>query len=128
MVLAVNSIIHSKTFDNGMICASEQSVIVLDKVYDAVKDEFAARGCYFLNPDETDKRAQDHPDQRRAQRQDRRSEAPPASPRWRALTCLRIPRSSSARSSSVELSEEFAHEKLSPVLAMYRAADYRGRL
>ena len=55
IVLAVNSIIHSKTFDNGMICASEQSVIVLDKVYDAVKAEFAARGCYFLNPDETDK-------------------------------------------------------------------------
>ena len=55
VVLAVNSIIHSKTFDNGMICASEQSVIVLDKVYDAVKKEFAARGCYFLKPDETEK-------------------------------------------------------------------------
>ena len=52
VLLAVNSIIHSKTFDNGMICASEQSVIVLDKVYDAVKAEFTARGCYFLNPDE----------------------------------------------------------------------------
>ena len=55
MMLAVNSIIHSKTFDNGMICASEQSVIVLDKVYDEVKKEFAARGCYFLKPDETEK-------------------------------------------------------------------------
>ena len=55
VVLAVNSIIHSKTFDNGMICASEQSVIVLDKVYDAVKEEFAARGCYFLKPDETER-------------------------------------------------------------------------
>ena len=51
ILLAVNSIIHSKTFDNGMICASEQSVIVLDKVYDAVRREFAARGCYFLKPD-----------------------------------------------------------------------------
>ena len=51
IILAVNSIIHSKTFDNGMICASEQSVIVLDKVYDAVKKEFAARGCYFLDPE-----------------------------------------------------------------------------
>ena len=49
VVLAVNSIIHSKTFDNGMICASEQSVIVLDKVYEAVKEEFIKRGCYFLN-------------------------------------------------------------------------------
>ena len=55
IVLAVNSIIHSKTFDNGMICASEQSVIVLDKVYKAVKKEFADRGCYFLSPDETEK-------------------------------------------------------------------------
>ena len=49
----MKDIITSKTFDNGVICASEQSVIVLDKVYDAVKAEFAARGCYFLNPDET---------------------------------------------------------------------------
>ena len=55
IVLAVNSIIHSKTFDNGMICASEQSVIVHEKVYDAVKAEFASRGCYFLNPEETEK-------------------------------------------------------------------------
>ena len=55
IILAVNSIIHSKTFDNGMICASEQSVIVLDKVYKAVKKEFADRGCYFLSADETEK-------------------------------------------------------------------------
>ena len=55
ILLAVNSIIHSKTFDNGMICASEQSVIVHKNVYDAVKEEFAARGCYFLNPEETEK-------------------------------------------------------------------------
>ncbi len=55
VVLAVNSIIHSKTFDNGMICASEQSVIVLDKVYDGVRSEFMARGCYFLNEKETEK-------------------------------------------------------------------------
>ncbi|MFR2467109.1 MAG: aldehyde dehydrogenase family protein, partial [Clostridia bacterium] len=54
VLLAVNSIIHSKTFDNGMICASEQSVIVLDSVYDQVKKEFADRGCYILSPEETD--------------------------------------------------------------------------
>ena len=54
ILLAVNSIIHSKTFDNGMICASEQSVIVLDKVYKAVKKEFADRGCYFLSAEETE--------------------------------------------------------------------------
>ena len=52
--LAVSSIIHSKTFDNGMICASEQSVIVLDKIYDRVKKEFADRGCFFLNKPETE--------------------------------------------------------------------------
>ncbi len=55
ILLAVNSIIHSKTFDNGMICASEQSVIVEEPVYDAVKKEFATRGCYFLNDEETEK-------------------------------------------------------------------------
>ena len=49
IILAVNSIIHSKTFDNGMICASEQSVIVLSPIYDVVKSEFEKRGCYFLN-------------------------------------------------------------------------------
>ena len=55
LLLAVNSIIHSKTFDNGMICASEQSVIVLESIYDKVKEEFANRGCYFLNEEETEK-------------------------------------------------------------------------
>ena len=55
ILLAVNSIIHSKTFDNGMICASEQSVIVMENIYDTVKEEFAARGCYFLNPVETER-------------------------------------------------------------------------
>ena len=54
IVLAVNSIIHSKTFDNGMICASEQSVIVANKIYDKVKKEFADRGCHILSPKETD--------------------------------------------------------------------------
>ena len=55
ILLAVNSIIHSKTFDNGMICASEQAVIVLNGVYNKVKKEFADRGCYFLNKDEIEK-------------------------------------------------------------------------
>lgn len=55
ILLAVNSIIHSKTFDNGMICASEQSVIVLDSIYDKVRNEFLKRNCYILNPEETEK-------------------------------------------------------------------------
>ena len=70
ILLAVNSIIHSKTFDNGMICASEQSVIIEKKVYAKVKKGFKARGCYFLNDDERKGKKDDH-HQRRAQRQDR---------------------------------------------------------
>ena len=53
--LAVNSIIHSKTFDNGMICASEQSVIIDEKIYEIVRQEFISRGCYVLNSEEADK-------------------------------------------------------------------------
>ena len=53
--LAVNSIIHSKTFDNGMICASEQAVLVDDDIYDEVKAEFVKRGCYFVNNDDKEK-------------------------------------------------------------------------
>ena len=66
IILAVNSIIHSKTFDNGMICASEQSVIVHKNVYDAVKKEFADRGCYFLNPGGDREGQKDHSYQRRS--------------------------------------------------------------
>ena len=122
LVLAVNSIIHSKTFDNGMICASEQSVIVLDKVYDAVKAEFAARGCYFLNPDETD----------RVRKTILINGALNAkivgqsAARIAELAGVTVPENTKiliGEVSSVELSEEFAHEKLSPVLAMYRASD-----
>ena len=122
LVLAVNSIIQSKTFDNGMICASEQSVIVLDKVYDAVKAEFAARGCYFLNPDETD----------RVRKTILINGALNAkivgqsAARIAELAGVTVPENTKiliGEVSSVELSEEFAHEKLSPVLAMYRAAD-----
>ena len=124
LVLAVNSIIHSKTFDNGMICASEQSVIVLDKVYDAVKAEFAARGCYFLNPDETD----------RVRKTILINGALNAkivgqsAARIAALAGVTVPENTKiliGEVSSVELSEEFAHEKLSPVLAMYRASDIK---
>ena len=122
LVLAVNSIIHSKTFDNGMICASEQSVIVLDKVYDAVKAEFAARGCYFLNADETD----------RVRKTILINGALNAkivgqsAARIAELAGVTVPENTKiliGEVSSVELSEEFAHEKLSPVLAMYRASD-----
>ncbi len=122
ILLAVNSIIHSKTFDNGMICASEQSVIVLDGVYDAVKTEFAARGCYFLDPAETEK-------VRKTIIINGALNAKIVGQRAATIASLagvKVPEGTKiliGEVESVELSEEFAHEKLSPVLAMYRAKD-----
>ena len=123
ILLAVNSIIHSKTFDNGMICASEQSVIVLDKVYKKVKDEFTARGCYFLKKAEIEKvrktiiingalnaKIVGQPAYKIAE-----------------LAGVSVPETTKiliGEVESVDISEEFAHEKLSPVLAMYKAKDF----
>ncbi len=119
---AVNSIIHSKTFDNGMICASEQSVIVLDGVYEAVKKEFTDRGCYFLNPDETEKVRKtiiiNGGLNARIVGQKATKIAELAQVSVPETTKILI-----GEVESVDLSEEFAHEKLSPVLAMYRARD-----
>ena len=122
VLLAVNSIIHSKTFDNGMICASEQSVIVHRNVYDAVRREFAARGCYFLRPDELDKL-------RKTMIINGSLNAKIVGQRpvtIAALAGFSVPEGTKiliGEVESVDLSEEFAHEKLSPVLAMYRAED-----
>ena len=123
ILLAVNSIIHSKTFDNGMICASEQSVIVLDKSYNAVKKEFAARGCYFLNPEETEKVRKtiiiNGALNARIVGQSAYKIAALAGVEVAESTKILI-----GEVESVELSEEFAHEKLSPVLAMYKAKTF----
>jgi len=122
VVLAVNSIIHSKTFDNGMICASEQSVIVLDKVYAKAKKEFADRGCYFLKKDEIEK-------VRKTILINGSVNAKivgQSAHRIAQLSGVDVPESAKiliGEVESVDLSEEFAHEKLSPVLAMYRAKD-----
>lgn len=123
VILAVNSIIHSKTFDNGMICASEQSVIVLDKVYKEVKDEFKKRGCYFLNKSELDK-------VRKTIIINGALNAKIVGQtafRIAELSGFKVPENTKiliGEVESVELSEEFAHEKLSPVLAMYKAKDF----
>ena len=122
ITLAVNSIIHSKTFDNGMICASEQSVIVLDKVYKRVKKEFAERGCYFLDREET-KRVRktviiNGALNARIVGQTAKTIAELADVRVPDGTKILI-----GEVESVEPTEEFAHEKLSPVLAMYKAKD-----
>ncbi len=123
ILLAVNSIIHSKTFDNGMICASEQSVIVLDSIYDEVKREFAARGCYFLDPEETEK-------VRKTIIINGALNAKivgQSAHKIASLSGVDVPAGTKiliGEVESVELSEEFAHEKLSPVLAMYRASTF----
>ena len=121
--LAVSSIIHSKTFDNGMICASEQSVTVLDSVYDEVRAEFARRGCYFLKGDELDQVRHtiliNGALNAKIVGQSAHTIA--------ALAGVDVPEETKiliGEVESVELSEEFAHEKLSPVLAMYHAKDF----
>ncbi len=120
---AVSSIIHSKTFDNGMICASEQSVIVPEDIYDTVKNEFALRGCYFLDPAETEKVRKTIIINGAL---NAKIVGQPAA-KIAALAGVEVPEGTKiiiGEVESVELSEEFAHEKLSPVLAMYKAKDF----
>ncbi|MBQ9736952.1 MAG: bifunctional acetaldehyde-CoA/alcohol dehydrogenase [Clostridia bacterium] len=123
IIRAVNSIIHSKTFDNGMICASEQAVIALDSIYKDVKKEFERRGCYFLKKDEIEKvrktiiingalnaKIVGQPAYKIAE-----------------LAGVKVPQETKILIGEVEkvdISEEFAHEKLSPVLAMYKAKSF----
>lgn len=127
VVLAVNSIILSKTFDNGMICASEQAVIVDKKIYEKVKTEFFERGCYFLAPDETEK-------VRKTIIINGALNAKivgQTAVRIAELSGISVPKQTKiliGEVESVDLSEEFAHEKLSPVLAMYKADDFQDGL
>ena len=123
IILAVNSIIHSKTFDNGMICASEQSVIVNEKIYYDVKEEFIKRGCYILNPDETEKVRKTIIVEGSLNAKIVGQSAYTIA----KLADIEVPEETKiliGEVESVELSEEFAHEKLSPVLAMYKATNF----
>ena len=127
ILLAVNSIIHSKTFDNGMICASEQSVIVLESIYEAVKSEFAERGCYFLNPAETEKVRKTIIINGALNAKIVGQKAVKIA----ELAGVTVPEGTKiliGEVESVELSEEFAHEKLSPVLAMYKVKTFEEAL
>lgn len=120
---AVNSIIHSKTFDNGMICASEQSVTVMESIYKDVKKEFEIRGCYFLKKNEIDKVRKTiiidgalNP-----------NIVGQTAYKIAKMADVAVPESTKiliGEVESVDISEEFAHEKLSPVLAMYRAKTF----
>ena len=124
---AVNSIIHSKTFDNGMICASEQSCIVDKKIYKTVKKEFADRGCYFLKADEIEK-------VRKTIIINGSLNAKIVGQKpvtIAALAGVKVPESTKiliGEVESVDISEEFAHEKLSPVLAMYKSESFEDAL
>ena len=127
ILLAVNSIIHSKTFDNGMICASEQSVIVMESIYDTVKEEFAARGCYFLNSAETEKVRKTIIINGAL---NAKIVGQPAA-KIAELSGVTVPEGTKiliGEVESVDISEEFAHEKLSPVLAMYKATSFEDAL
>lgn len=125
--LAVNSVIHSKSFDNGVICASEQSVIVDKDIYDDVKKEFEYRGCYFLNDEEKDKL-------RSVMIIDGALNAKIVGKKPSEigeLAGIEIPESTRViigEVESVDLSEAFAHEKLSPILAMYRYESFEDAL
>ena len=125
--MAVNSIIHSKTFDNGMICASEQSVTVMADIYDKVKEEFAYRGCYFLKGEELDK-------VRKTILINGALNAKivgQSAYKIAAMAGVEVPETTKVligEVESVDISEEFAHEKLSPVLAMYKAETWEEAL
>ena len=125
--LAVNSIIHSKTFDNGMICASEQSCIVDKKIYKAVRKEFEDRGGYFLKADEIAK-------VRKTIILNGALNAKIVGQKpvtIAALAGVTIPEETKVligEVESVDISEEFAHEKLSPVLAMYKSENFNDAL
>ena len=124
---AVNSIIHSKTFDNGMICASEQSCIVDKKIYKTVRREFEDRGCYFLKADEIDK-------VRKTIIINGALNAKIVGQKpvtIAALAGVKVPEETKiliGEVESVDISEEFAHEKLSPVLAMYKSENFEDAL
>lgn len=123
VTLAVNSIIHSKTFDNGMICASEQSVTVVGNIYDSVKSEFARRGCYFLKGKELDKVRKTIIINGALNAKIVGQSAYTIA----KLSGVDVPEDTKiliGEVKSVDISEEFAHEKLSPVLAMYHAVDF----
>lgn len=123
ILLTVSSIIHSKTFDNGMICASEQSVIVNEKIYDDVKNEFIARGCHICTKAETDKLRNTIIINGALNARIVGQKAATIA----KLAGFEVPENTKiliGEVKSVDISEEFAHEKLSPVLAMYKAKDF----
>lgn len=122
ILMAVNSVIHSKTFDNGTICASEQSVVIMDKVYDKCRKEFVDRGCYLLNDEEKEKVRRiilNAAGNINAQIVGR---SPYQIAQLAGFECPKDAKILIGEVTEVDVTKEpFAHEKLSPILAMYRA-------
>ena len=126
--MAVNSILLSKTFDNGVICASEQSIVVLEEVYDEVKKELADRGAYILKGEEIDKVRKVILNDRGGLNADMVGQS---AYKIAQMAGVNVPESAKVlvgEVTSVELEEPFSHEKLSPVLAMYKAKSFEEAL
>ena len=126
--MAVNSILLSKTFDNGVICASEQSIVVLEEVYDEVKRELADRGAYILKGEEIDKVRKVILNDRGGLNADMVGQS---AYKIAQMAGVNVPESAKVlvgEVTSVELEEPFSHEKLSPVLAMYKAKSFEEAL
>lgn len=125
--MAAASIIHSKTFDNGMICASEQSVIVMKEVYDEFKAELVKRGAYILKDNEIDSVRKTILINGSLNAKIVGQKATKIA----EMSGIKVPENSRVlvgEVTSVDSSEEFAHEKLSPVLAMYKAETFEDAL
>ena len=125
--MAVNSVLLSKSFDNGMICASEQSVIVVADVYDAVKKEFALRGAYILSAAEKEKVGAV------IMKNGRVNADIVGQPAYKiaAMAGVKVPETAKiliGETKGISREEPFAHEKLSPVLAMFKAKDFEDAL
>ena len=126
--MAVNSILLSKTFDNGVICASEQSIVVVDKVYDEVRKELADRGAYILKGEEIDKVRKVILNEKGGLNADMVGQS---AYKIAAMAGVKVPEEAKVlvgEVESVELEEPFSHEKLSPVLAMYKAKNFEEAL
>ena len=126
--MAVNSILLSKTFDNGVICASEQSIIVLEEVYDEVKRELAERGAYILKGEEIDKVRNIILNEKGGLNADMVGQSAYKIAKMAGVNVPETAKVLVGEVTSVELEEPFSHEKLSPVLAMYKATSFEDAL
>ena len=122
--MAVNSILMSKTFDNGVICASEQSILVVEEKYEEVKNELALRGAYILKGEEIDKVRKIILNEKGGLNADMVGQS---AYKIAKMAGVNVPESAKVlvgEVTSVELEEPFSHEKLSPVLAMYKVKNF----